>query len=335
MSILVTGGTGTVGLAIVECLVAHGERVTVYAESAPRGLAAEALESLSGDVEVVQGDVRDGERLRDVLTERGVRSVVHGAAITPDAARERAGDGARTVIDVNCIGAVSVFQAFADTCPGRFVHLGSIAAYGAATTAEPLLREEAGQERPENLYEITKFAGELAVLRLAELRGREAVSLRLGDVFGCWEHRTDVRDMTSAPFQTLALALRGGEAVLPRDGRKAWVYTADVAEAVRCALEAPALPDRVVNVSSPFEWSIQQWCELLALEFPGFRHRIDAEAANVSLFADNAPMSLERAGRLGFTARYDLRDALRHYVAWAAGHREFFADRPDTADGVA
>lgn len=321
MNILVTGGTGTVGLAIVERLAADGAAVTIYAGNEPTGPVARALRTMPGQIDVVQGDVRDGERLRSILATRKIHSMVHGAAITPGVERER--DDPTSVVEVNVAGAVTALTAFDDTCPGRFVHLGSIAAYGSATTTQHLLVEESGQERPENLYEITKLAGEQAVLRVAELRGREAISLRLGDVFGCWEHRTAVRDMTSAPFQTLAAAMAGRPIVLPRAGTKAWVYTVDVAESVLRALEAPSLPHRVANISSSHTWSVVEWCARLTERFPGTSCRIDPGAANITMFADNAPMSLAQAEHLGYTASYGLDEAFEHYLAWAQRHPEF------------
>lgn len=321
MNVLVTGGTGTVGLAIVERLAADGAEVTVYTATEPAGPALQALRAMPGRIDLVQGDVRDGERLRSILATRGIHSMVHAAAVTPGILRER--DDPASVVEVNVVGAVTALTAFDDTCAGRFVHLGSIAAYGSATTTRSLLVEESGQERPGNLYEITKLAGEQAVLRVAELRGREAVSLRLGDVFGCWEHRTAVRDMTSAPFQTLAAAMAGRPIVLPRAGTKAWVYTMDVAEAVLRALEAPSLPHRVANISSPYTWSVVDWCARLAERFPGMSSRIDPDAANITMFADNAPMSLARAGQFGYTASYGLDEAFEHYLAWAQRHPAF------------
>ncbi|MGB4135805.1 MAG: NAD(P)-dependent oxidoreductase, partial [Microbacterium sp.] len=291
MRTLVTGGTGTVGLAVVERLRSGGDEVVVLAAGVPTGEVARAFEGFG--VEVVPGDVRDADLVRRVLRERRIESVVHGAAVTPDVERERS--DAADVVDVNCTGTAAVTGAFADACTGRFVHLGSIAAYGTATTEEELLVEDAGQERPATLYEITKLAGEQIALRVAEVRGVDAVSLRLGDVFGRWEHRSPVRDATSAPYQLLARALHGRGAVLPREGRKAWVYSVDVAEAVYLALHAESIPQRVANVSSPFVWSLGAWCALLEGRFPGFSHRVDAAEADIALFADNAPMSLAAA----------------------------------------
>ncbi|ROR96218.1 UDP-glucuronate 4-epimerase [Salana multivorans] len=322
MRVMVTGGTGTVGLAVVDLLAARGFDVVVYAAS-PSAPVARAIGGMARPVEIVEGDVRDGRRLREVMTSRRIHSVVHGAAITPGPERER--DDPSTALAVNVVGPSTVLTAFDDTCQGRFVHLGSIAAYGSASVREDLLVEETGQERPESLYEITKLAGESAVLRVADLRGREAVSLRLGDVFGAWEHRTAVRDATSAPFQALAAALAGREIVLPRAGRKAWVYTLDVAESVVAALTAPRLDHAIVNVSSPFVWSVLEWSLALSEHLPGARVRVDEADANVRMFADNAPMSLERGVALGYRAAYGMPRALEHYLAWARDHPDFMA----------
>jgi nucleoside-diphosphate-sugar epimerase len=246
---------------------------------------------------------------------------VHGAAVTPGVERERSDPS--TALQVNVVGPSNVLTAFDESCPGRFVHLGSIAAYGRAAVREQVLVEDSAQERPETLYEISKLAGESAMLRVAELRGREAVSLRLGDVFGAWEHRTAVRDATSAPFQVLRAALAGREIVLPREGRKAWVYTFDVAEAVYSALTAPRIEHSIVNVSSPFVWSVLEWAQAVSRALPGTRVRLDAGDANVSMFADNAPMSLERAEALGYCAVYNLDRSLEHYLAWSREHPDF------------
>ena len=168
-----------------------------------------------------------------------------------------------------------------------------------------------------NLYEISKLAGEQAVLRVADLLGMPSVSLRLGDVFGRWERTSADRDATSAPFQALELAKRGEKVRLPRSGRKPWIYTVDVARAVRIALTADRLDDRVVNISSQFEWSVSDWCHLLQQEYPGFRHGVEPESPNVALFDDNAPMALENATRMGFTAQYDLPAAFDDYMMWS------------------
>lgn len=72
MTTLVTGGGGFLGEYIVEQLLARGERVRVLCRGDyPR------LRALG--VEIVRGDIRDRERVREAC--RGVRTVQHTAAI--------------------------------------------------------------------------------------------------------------------------------------------------------------------------------------------------------------------------------------------------------------
>lgn len=322
MKVLVTGGSGTVGLGLVEALLARGVETVVYALTPPPSVAADEFAAVGG-VRYEQGDVLDGDRLEHLLRRHEVDVVVHAAAMTPDAKAELTAGPA--VINVNCAGSLTVVMAASRAGVRRVVQVGSIAAYGTSSMTEPLLVEEVTQDRPETLYELSKFTAERAVLRVGPALGIEVVSARVGDVFGRWEHPTEMRATMSAPFQVMALALAGGEARLPRPGHKPWVYGVDVAEALRLLATAPVLGHRVYNVSSPFSWGIDDWCALAARAFPDFRYRIvgedEGEGANVRFFHDNAPMSLQRIESAGYSAKFDLTRAFGDYLEWVRRHR--------------
>jgi nucleoside-diphosphate-sugar epimerase len=76
-SILVTGGTGFIGSALVRALVHRGARVRCF-DNNSRG-AQEKLGDAVGRVEIVTGDVRDANQVR--LAMRGMDSVCHLAYI--------------------------------------------------------------------------------------------------------------------------------------------------------------------------------------------------------------------------------------------------------------
>ncbi len=324
-TVLLTGATGTVGLAVSEALLARGHDVIGYALEPPPPIAAAAMGELPGRYVFVRGDVLDSEALMAVILDHRPQTVIHGAALTPTAADERSRPEATMRINVEApVRVAMVTQAARAHAPvRRLIHLGSVAAYGAETAGDDILVEETHQERPESLYEISKLAGEQAALRVARLHGLEMASLRLGDVFGPWEHPTAHRGQMSAPFQVLTMAIAGQEIVLPREGRKAWIYTRDVGEAVAAAVEVARLPDAIVNVSTPHVWSVADWCRALSRHLD-VDFRIDPAAANVVLFADNAPMSLTRLGELGFAGRYPLDRAAADYVEWMRTFPAFF-----------
>lgn len=333
MRVLVTGGTGSVGLSLVETLMSQGVETVVYALSLPEESVQRELEA-HGRVMFEEGDVRDGDTLDRVLQRHRVDAVAHAAAITP-AEHSELELGAAT-LSVNTGGPLTVLSAARRAGIERFVHVSSIAAYGASATTADCLEEERTPDDPESLYELSKFTAERAVLRAAQAIGDMTVaSARIGDVFGRWEHPTAMRTVMSAPYQVLRLALEGEkEARLPHPGRKQWVYSSDVAEALRLLLTEPVLEHRVYNISSPFFWGIDDWSALVAGAFPGFRYRVldgskqsadarpqDEQDANVTLFRDNTQMSLVRMAGLGYTPKFDLELAFQDYLEWIQTHR--------------
>src|SRR3981189_819605 len=83
-SILVTGGAGYIGSHVALQLRARGERVGIL-DDLPRGFRQAAL-----DMPLMVGGVGDRERVRGVLKEHGVDTVMHFAAYTivPESVRE-------------------------------------------------------------------------------------------------------------------------------------------------------------------------------------------------------------------------------------------------------
>ena len=97
MKVLVTGGTGYLGRAIVGALRAAGHDVVLYGRTArASGLSAAA----------VDGDIRDAARLHDAA--RGCGAILHGAALVATWKRRR-----RDFDEVNVGGLRSVLDAAA------------------------------------------------------------------------------------------------------------------------------------------------------------------------------------------------------------------------------
>ena len=78
--VLVTGGAGFIGRALIARLLARGDEVVVLDNLSPQihGVDAAIPSDLLGRVEFVRGDVRNAAPLRRSL--RGVRTVFHLAA---------------------------------------------------------------------------------------------------------------------------------------------------------------------------------------------------------------------------------------------------------------
>lgn len=187
MKVLLTGGSGFVGINIAEALLETGDKVVVYSRRPMPQEAAQELSTLPGELRWAKGDVSDKQRLLDVLREEKIDYVVHAAAITPGLARET--EDMASVIRVNVLGTITTLEAAREHNVKRFVYVSSVAVYGdASQNCDPVY--ESAPKNPHTTYELSKFATENLVRRYRELHGMDIVALRLGDVFGAWEYRT-------------------------------------------------------------------------------------------------------------------------------------------------
>ena len=102
--ILVTGSTGCIGSATVQYLLRQGvERVYGYNRTAPKITVSDQFEHLSGDI-------KDINRIRDVLQEVQPHSIIHLAALqTPDCQ-----SNPFRGMDVNLVSTANLFKVVAE-----------------------------------------------------------------------------------------------------------------------------------------------------------------------------------------------------------------------------
>jgi nucleoside-diphosphate-sugar epimerase len=252
MRVLVTGGTGAIGPAIVRALAAAGHAVRVLAAGAAApGVLPEA-------VEVRIGDVGDRDAVRSATA--GMDAVLHLAAllhiVAPDERRQ--GDYER----VNVGGTASVRDAALEAGVGRVVLFSTIAVYG----SHPGLITEDTLPRPETLYGKTKLAAERLLLETCRTDGAPlATVLRLGAAYGA---------RVKGNYRRLVTALAAGRFVPVGSGRnrRTLIFDRDAAAAALLALDHPAAAGRIYNVSDgevhPVNAIIAAICEALGRPAP-------------------------------------------------------------------
>ncbi|HYN09293.1 MAG TPA: NAD-dependent epimerase/dehydratase family protein [Vicinamibacterales bacterium] len=158
MRVLVTGGTGYLGRAIVRALIARGHEPIVFARRATSaGLSTRAID----------GDVRDRAAL--VAAARACDALCHSAALVSIWRRDP-----REFHDVNVMGLENALVAAREAGLSRVVYTSSF-----------LARPPAGRSSPldANPYQRTKAAA-LAVALAARNAGRPIVILYPGVVYG-------------------------------------------------------------------------------------------------------------------------------------------------------
>jgi len=314
--ILVTGGSGFIGLNVVEQLIARGDPVVVLDLRPPTPFA--------GKVTFCEGDVANADIVEQAFSRNRISRVIHTAAIT--AGPERDAREPRRIAEVNFIGTLNVLEAARRQKVQRFVQASTGALFGAAGIgAKEPLDEERDRPVPESMYGITKYAAERSCLRLAALWGMDVRIGRLALAFGRWEHATGVRDRLSPPTEIARIAFKGGEAVFPPLGPTDYIYAPDVARALLALLDARSPSYRLYHLANGATWSLPEWCALLAKRFPQFRWRESAQGCNVLPLspATRTRFSNRRlAEDLGYAPRFDLAAAAEDFASWLGAHHE-------------
>lgn len=323
--ILVVGGSGFIGLNIVEALLAKGETVVLHALDAPPASALGDFAKLPGRLVCATGDAADTQSLVALAHEHNVRRVVYGAAITAGPARER--QSAARILSVNAVAAIALYQALAGPGLARFVYLSSVAVYGAAGYGD-VPTAETVEPLPDSLYAISKSTTERSLLRLRDAARGDTVCLRLGPAFGPWEYSTGLRDTLSPPFELLRHARQGRTCKLPRAGIRDWIYAPDIGAAVASVLAAVQPLAPVYNVGAGRTASLLEFAQALQQRYPNFAARI-AEApenATLDLYAphDRAMLDATKlAADVGFAATRDVAATIAAWLAWLDRHPDF------------
>jgi dihydroflavonol-4-reductase len=167
----VTGGTGFLGGAIVQRLVALGRPVKALARSEEGARTLRAL-----GAEPVRGDVLDRRTLPEAM--RGCGVVYHAAGVNAFCLRDTS-----PLFEVNVRGSLNAVHAAADAGARRVVYTSSAATLGEARGSQGT---ESSPHRGWFLssYERSKFEAEHAVLAAAQRRGIEVVSVNPASVQG-------------------------------------------------------------------------------------------------------------------------------------------------------
>jgi nucleoside-diphosphate-sugar epimerase len=173
MRVCVTGGTGFVGGALVERLLAEGKQVRALARVSAR---ADALEQRGA--EVVRGDLSDAAALERAVADAEV--VYHAAAkVDPPGTKAE-------YFTANVEGTVRVLAASLQQKVQRVVYLSSVAVYGIVRAGEAITEDTPFDEARErrDFYAQSKIAADEAAMAFARRTGLPVTILRPGVVYG-------------------------------------------------------------------------------------------------------------------------------------------------------
>ena len=318
MTVLVTGGSGVLGLHVVQTMAAHGESVVAYSTSgAPPG-ADVVLGDFASRVAFVQGDIRDLERLREIAKSNGVRGIIHSAALTGEAqARARPHD----VFAVNVAGTANVLEVARLGKMRRVVYIGSASEYGRRIDLRPIGEDEVNVE---GLYAESKFLGHRLGQRYREIYRLDVITVRVSSAYGPGTRFNAFRKLVgNTLIAHLCRAVAMGEPVVLEGGGdypRGWTYASDTAAGVRLAYQTGSPRHSVYNIASGEIYTVAEVVDAVRRVEPRARIEISPGQWEDDPFqAGNlrGPLDITRArDDLGFRPAYDLEAGLREYIAW-------------------
>jgi dTDP-L-rhamnose 4-epimerase len=286
-SILITGGAGFIGSHLADDLLRHGYDVRVLDSLVPQ-VHGESKHPpyLNGAAELLVGDVRDGDAVRDAL--EGVDAVVHLAA--------RVGVGQSMYelseyASANTCGTAILLEALLDRPVRKLVVASSMSIYGEGATAPvpaaertrddlesrrfeprgangealtPLPTPETKQPANSSVYALTKYDQERLCLVFGEAYDVPTVALRFFNVYGPRQALSNPYTGVLAIFASRLLNAR--PPLVYEDGgqRRDFVNVADVTTACRLALELDGADGRALNIGSGESVTVTEIAQKLA-----------------------------------------------------------------------
>jgi CDP-glucose 4,6-dehydratase len=220
---LVTGARGFVGAWLARGLLDAGARVTSFDRRPPSGRPSTlTMLGVDGDVDEVEGDLRDPELVAQTLEERGIDTVFHLAAETiVGTVQESPVRG----FESNVRGTWTLLQACREHGVERVVFASSDKAYGAH---DELPYREDFALQPTAPYEASKAAADLIARSYWHSYGLPVAVTRFANVYG----GGDLNFSRLIP-EAVSAALDGRPPVLRSDGspERDFLYVEDAVSA--------------------------------------------------------------------------------------------------------
>ncbi len=276
MRIVVTGGSGKAGRAVVRDLRAEGHdvlNVDLTHDGSAHGLC-------------IRADLTDLGQCHDVIA--GAEAVVHLAAIPAPELRP-AGDTFR----INALSTYNVFSAAEAHGVRRVVWASSETVLGLPFDQPPDFApiDESHPPRPESSYSLSKVVGETMAVQFARRTGIPFIGLRFSNIM--------------EPDDYAAFPGFWDDARLRRWNLWGYVDVRDVAASVRNALESAVAGADVFIVAAADTVMTRPSADLMAEVFPDVPLRRPVEGRETLL-------SIEKAERLlGYRAAHSWQEHVR------------------------
>ena len=315
--VLVTGGAGTIGAAVVRRLLRDPDYEVRVSDQRP------APDWMREGCEVHTGVLRILEQARDAT--RGCTHVIHLAAIVGGIANFH--KLPHTLTEVNNALYNAVIRAALDHDVQRFVYVSSSMVFERATeypTTEEHIRDT---PIPQSAYGFSKLTGEVYVRAAEEEHGFPYTICRPFNAYGPGETPEDEPGIAHAVPDLIRKVLSGQKPLqIFGDGTQTRTLTHidDIADGIVTAMGSPAGLREDFNISASDERTIAEIARIIWEECGSDPDAFELEhLPSFPVDVVRRWPSVEKAKRLlGWEAQIDVRTGIRQTVDWLREHVE-------------
>lgn len=325
MKILVTGGIGFIGSAVVRHLIRRTGHDVVVLDALTYAATPEAVEDCARSHRYAfeKGDVRDLERVRAVFAAHRPDTVMHLAA---ESHVDRSIDGPGDFIQTNVLGTFNMLQAArehyetlsgAERAGFRFHHISTDEVFGSLSLQDPAFTETTRYD-PRSPYSASKAASDHLVRAWRETYGLPVVLSNCSNNYGPWQYPEKLVPVVVANGRDGKPIPVYGKGANMRD----WLHVEDHAEALVTIMERGDIGGSY-NVGGNSERDnltvVRTICALLDERLPA-----TAPHADLIVFVTDRPghdfryaIDASHIRRtLGWTPRYSFDEGLAQTVDW-------------------
>lgn len=327
MNILITGGAGFIGSALVRHLVGRGDHSVLNVDKLTYAGNLDSLRSVAGkpNYRFLQADICDARAMEQAFTTFAPDAVIHLAA---ESHVDRSIDGPAAFIQTNVVGTYTLLEAARAYWAGlpadrraafRFLHVSTDEVYGSLGPTG--LFTETTPYDPRSPYSASKASSDHLVLAWHHTYGLPAIITNCSNNYGPYHFPEKLVPLTILnALERKPLPVYGrGENV--RD----WLYVDDHARALLCVAER-GVPGQTYNVGGNNERSNLRVVETICDRLDELRPPVTGEPPRRNLIAfvpDRPGHDLRYAidatklkRELGWRAEETFETGIRKTVAW-------------------
>jgi len=314
MRILVTGGAGFIGSHVAANFLRDGHEVEIiddFNDYYDPAIKRANFASLGGAARLHEGDIRDRDFVRGVLSEGRFDAVVHLAA--------RAGvrpsvKDPQLYIDTNITGTHHLLEAAHRNGVGRFLFASSSSVYGLAKKVP--FTEDLPLPQTLSPYAATKLAGEQLCGNYAHLYGMKVVCLRFFTVYGPGQ-RPDlaIHKFTDAIYRGQSIPQYGDGST-----RRDYTYIDDIVQGVAGALRYEGQGFDIFNLGENQTTTLSELIIEIekALDKKAVIERLPEQQGDMPLTAADITKAREL---LGYNPQTKIREGIPKFVEWYLSSR--------------